>query len=253
VTVERLEIPEPAGPLDLHVARAGEGLGYSLETWTMRGAHGDPVKADLYLPAEVAPWAWVIAMHGARGHRAVPYVRGPGKRWSRDGLVVVTTDAPYHGERSLDQSPDLRRNEPFLRQAVGDLRRLCSAVQTDARLAGLPLGYLGFSLGVLLGVPFMAVDQRVQAGVFVVGAATSTGITDPARYAPLIRQRPVLLINADRDEVFDGASVQRLQESFGGEAEAVVLPGSHATWEHPAAWFRSMFDFFRSRLGPRRG
>ncbi len=102
----------------------------------------------------------VVALHGRRGHRRVPYVRGAAKRWSRDGLAVVAIDAPYHGERALDQIPDLARNEPFLTQTVGDLRRLTSAIGSDRRLADLPIGYLGFSMGVLVGVPFMAVDRE---------------------------------------------------------------------------------------------
>jgi dienelactone hydrolase len=192
-------------------------------------------------------------MHGARGHRKAPYVRGAAKRWCRDGLVVASIDAPYHGDRSLDQVPDLARNEPFLVQTVGDLRRLCSAIGSDQRLAALPLGYLGFSMGALVGVPFMASDQRVRAGVLAVGGATGTGTTDPATYAPLIRERPVLLVSADRDEFFSRASVTALYEAFGGSQELLVFPGTHGNWEHPGRRYQSMFDFFLAHLRIRTG
>jgi dienelactone hydrolase len=248
VTSSRLPLVEPDGPLELCIGSAEAGLGYVLEGWTIRGAHNDTVPVDVYLPAETEPWGTVIAQHGRLGHRKVSYVRGAAKRWSRHGLAVVAIDAPYHGDRALDQLPDLARNEPFLTQTVGDLRRLCSALGSDQRLAGLPRGYVGFSLGVLVGVPFMAVDRRVRAGVFAVGGATGTGATDPATYAPLIRERPVLLVSADRDEVFNRASVTALYEAFGGSQESLQFPGTHGTWQHPGRRYRSMFDFFLAHL-----
>jgi dienelactone hydrolase len=248
VTPILLPLPEPDGPLDLRTRKADAGLGYVLEEWTFRGAHGDTVSVDVYLPAERESWGVVVALHGRGGSRKVPYVRGAAKRWSRDGLTVVAIDAPYHGERSLDQVPNLARNEPFLAQTVGDLRRLCSAIGTDRRLADLPIGYLGYSMGVLAGVPFMGVDERVRCGVFAVGGATGTGTTDPATYAPLIRERPVLLVNADRDEFFDQAAVAALYEAFGGSQELLQFPGTHGNWQHPGRRYRTMFDFLRAHL-----
>lgn len=255
MTSRRLPLVEPDGPLELRIGSAEAGLGYVLEGWTIRGAHNDTVPVDVYLPAETETWGVVVAQHGRRGHRKVPYVRGAAKRWSRLGLAVVAIDAPYHGDRALDQIPDLARNEPFLTQTVGDLRRLCSALGSDQRLAGLPQGYLGFSMGVLVGVPFMAVDLRVRAGVFAVGGATGTGATDPATYAPLIRERPVLLASADRDEFFNRASVTALYEAFGGSQELLQFPGTHGHWQHPGRRYRSMYEFFLAHLrtiGPER-
>ena len=248
MTSGRLPLVEPDGALELHIVKTEAGLGYVLESWTIRGGHGDTVPVDVFLPAEMETWGVVVAQHGRRGHRKVSYVRGAAKRWSRHGLAVVAMDAPYHGDRVLDQIPDLARNEPFLTQTVGDLRRLCSALGSDQRLAGLPLGYLGFSMGVLVGVPFMAVDLRVRAGVFAVGGATGTGATDPATYAPLIRERPVLLVSADRDEFFNRASVTALYEAFGGSQESLQFPGTHGTWQHPGRRYRSMYDFFLAHL-----
>ena len=214
----------------------------------MRGSNGDVVPIDAYLPVERERWGAVIVAHGRYGHRRVPYVRGAAKRWSRDGLVVVAADAPYHGDRALDQVPDLARNEPFLIQAVGDLRRLCSAIRSDTRLTALPIGFLGFSMGTLVGVPFMAVEPRVKVGVFAVGGVTGTGTTDPATYAPLIRERPVLLVSADRDEFFHRASTTALYESFGGSQELILFPGTHGNWQHPGRRYRAMFDFLRANL-----
>lgn len=248
MTTRRLTLPEPSGPLELEVEAAGEGIGYLLENWTLTGTHGDTVPGDFYLPTDREMWGVVLVVHGRRGHRKVAYVQGAAKRWSRDGLAVVTVDAPYHGDRSLDQTPDLARNEPFLVQTVGDLRRVATAIASEERLRVLPLGYLGFSMGVMVGVPFMAIDQRVRAGVFVVGGATGTGTTDPATYAPLVRERPVMLLNADQDEFFNRASVTALYEAFGASRELVTFPGTHGNWEHPGRRYQTMFNFFRSHL-----
>jgi hypothetical protein len=94
----------------------------------------------------------------------------------------------------------------------------------------------------------MGVDERVRCGVFAVGGATGTGTTDPATYAPLIRERPVLLVNADRDEFFDQAAVAALYEAFGGSQELLQFPGTHGNWQHPGRRYRTMFDFLRAHL-----
>lgn len=248
MTPIRLSLTEPDGPLDLQVRTSEEGLGFVLEEWSMRGAYGDAISGDVYMPTEQTPWGVVVAMHGRRGHRKAPYLRGAAKRWSRDGLVVAAIDAPYHGDRTLDQIPDLARNEPFLVQTVGDLRRLCSAVESDSRLVAAPLGFLGFSMGALVGVPLMASEARIRAGVFAVGGATGTGTTDPATYAPLIRERPVLLVSADRDEFFSRAASTALYEAFGGSQELLMFPGTHGNWVHPGRRYQAMFDFFRVHL-----
>lgn len=248
MTPIRLPLPEPDEPLDFQAHASEEGLGFTLESWSLRGANGDLVPADLYIPAAKETWGVVVAMHGARGNRKSAYVRGAAKRWSRDGLAVASIDAPYHGDRSLDQVPDLARNEPFLTQTVGDLRRLCSAIGSEQRLAGLSVGYLGFSMGVLVGVPLMAVDRRVSCAVFAVGGATGTGKTDPATYASLVGERPVMLLSADRDEFFNRASITGLYEAFGASAELLQFPGTHGNWQHPGRRYRSMFEFFRAHL-----
>ncbi len=227
MTPIRLPLTEPDGPLDLQVRTSEEGLGHLLEDWSMQGRIRRR-HSGRCVHARRTDAAWGDGRGDARSPGVIarlPYVRGAAKRWSRDGLVVVAIDAPYHGDRALDQVPDLARNEPFLIQTVGDLRRLCSAIESDSRLVAAPLGYLGFSMGALVGVPLHGVGARIRAGVFAVGGATGTGTTDPATYAPLIRDRPVLLVSADRDEFFSRASVTALYEAFGGSQELLMFPG----------------------------
>ena len=56
----------------------------------------------------------------------------------------------------------------------------------------------------------MAVAHRVSARDCAVDGATGTGATDPTTYALLVGERPVMLLSADRDELFNRAPVTAL-------------------------------------------
>jgi fermentation-respiration switch protein FrsA (DUF1100 family) len=159
---------------------------------------------------------------------------------------------------------DIHRPE-FVAQAARDLRVLVDAVGhhlgTDR-----PLGYLGFSMGTQYGVPAVAADERFRAAVLAVGGSTTVAVpeifgevdedirqvvaaVDPVASASGIAPRPVLMVNADRDEIFSRPSALALYDAFDPPKEISFFPGRHVLWRSPAQWYRRMEGFFREKLG----
>ena len=92
------------------------------------------------------------------------------------------------------------------------------------------LGYYGYSLGAMLGVPAVAGDGRFRAAVFAAAgnggaerggggrrAATSAGLGDVA----------VRVIAKERDEVVSPDATMELYAGLPGEKDLVTLPGGH--------------------------
>jgi len=237
------------------------------ETWEYEGSAGDRVVADAWLAHEPGPV--VIAGHGAESDRRAQYLTGAAKAWARKGISVVAADAPGHGSRAVPSRPppsmrDIHRI-PFVRQAAGDVRSLVGAV-TDRFDAHAPLGYLGFSMGTQYGVPAVADESRIRAAVFCIGGSTSIALPrlfpsadddvvhsvaeiDPVSRAAEIAPRPVLMVNAEDDEVFPREAALALYEALAEPKEIAFFPGRHVEWGSPAQWYRRMEGFFREHLG----
>jgi dienelactone hydrolase len=275
-----------------------EQSGWRRETWRIAGGRGDFL-AEAWLAQPTGPV--VVAGHGAEGDRRVHYIAGIATLWARRGLSVVAADAPRHGDRA-DPEPlpgflpgELRRSEPpgdpgtvsgpaaemvgtaaaglpslfadsdYLDWWLADHERVIDAVQ--ARFGSVPLGYLGVSMGAVLGVHLMAADRRIDAAVLAVGGAPPVGVeeilgeasltaraaADLSRAASGMGDRPVLMVQADRDEVFSRASALALYDALTGRKEISFFPGTHSAWRHPGQWSRRMTAFFDETLRSRNG
>lgn len=261
------------------------GAAWRRETWAIRGSRGDTVLVETWLAAE--PEAVVVIGHGAESDRRARFVSGTGKGWARRGISVVAADAPGHGDRASllpwdSRSPSggsesTRRIEvegvslPGWGGAAGgdyagwwidDHRLVVDAAQ--GRLGTIPVGFLGISMGAVLGVRLVAAEPRIAAAVFAVaGSATVPGAEQagggPAmgwangegleEAAARLGDRPVLMVQADEDEVFSREAACALYGMFSGRKEISFFPGSHSVWRYPAQWNRRMLAFFHETLG----
>jgi dienelactone hydrolase len=245
------------------VVAAEDCRGFRHETWAYGGSAGDRILAEAWLSADPGPV--VVAGHGADGDRNAQYIRGGAKAWARRGFSVVAADAPLHGARSEGRPPP-EINDPeragFIDRAARDV--VCLADAVAARLGpGRPLGYLGFSMGTHYGVPAVAADGRFRSAAFAVGglpagSAAGPGVgadaleastaADPRRWAAAVAPRPVLMVNADADEVFTRDAALALYDAFRPPKEIVFFPGTHTVWRSPAQWYRRIERFLRDTL-----
>jgi alpha-beta hydrolase superfamily lysophospholipase len=232
----------------------------TVERWSIEGSAGGDVAVDVHLPEHLE--RIVVMGHGADNSRAARYVEVSGKSFTRHGTAVIAMDAPRHGDRRsvLDRLPGLEAG--LLEEWVRDHRILLDHV-TD-RWPGVPVGFTGFSMGGLFGVPLMAVDDRVAAGAVVIAGSTRVSYpdrldltdddrivldaTDPAVHAGGVN-RPVLVLCAEDDGIVPVAAGEALARSFPDPARFVVLPGTHTEWGRAAEWFRTLEEFFLETLG----
>lgn len=261
-----LEFAAGEGPLALERTSEGGGDGFRWETWQFAGVAGDRVAAELTVPVGDV-WGVVLAAHGANGNREALYVRAAARSWARRGLAVLAPDAPLHGTRAPREPVEVTRlgSEPVYRQGVGDLLRAVEALRSQRDTAPLPLGFLGFSLGTLQGVAFLAQHPPVRAAVLSIGGSTvaagedsfpewlaggheAARATDPATYGPEVSTPHVLMMQADSDEVFGRRAAFALYDALAAPKQILFFPGTHAMWDEPAERYRTMFGFFSRHL-----
>jgi pimeloyl-ACP methyl ester carboxylesterase len=232
--------------------------GVAVETWRFTGSAGDEVLADAYLACE--PGMIVVGGHGKDNDRTAQYLRGPALQWAGRGVTFVSADAPLHGARAGERPiPRVTMGEPDLvSRWVLDQRLLIDAV--EERFGIRPMLYLGMSMGAVMGCHLLAEDPRLSAGILVVGGSTVVSVperfddvddalrarlsmTDPELPAARVAPRPVLMLNADQDEIFSRRSAMALYDAFGHPKEISFFPGRHARWRKPAQWYQRMWDF----------
>ena len=73
--------------------------------------------------------------------------------------------------------------------------------------------------------------------------------TDPAVHAPLVGERPILVLCAADDEIVPRAAGLALHDAFVGPSQIVFLPGNHTEWRRAARWFKTIEAFFVQTLG----
>jgi alpha-beta hydrolase superfamily lysophospholipase len=235
-----------------------------VETWVLRGSAGDDVAVDAHLPLS-DPLRIVVMAHGADNSRKARYVEVSGKSFTRHGTAVVAMDAPLHGDRvgARPMTDPVGVQADLLVQSVRDHRRLLDAVV--ARWPGVPIGFAGFSMGGLFGVPLVATDERIRSAAIVIAGSTGVSypqrfgrldkharerlaVTDPTVHASRVGDRPVLLLNADADELVSREAAIALYDAFTGPKELAFMPGTHTEWGYAARWFRRLEQFFVETL-----
>jgi alpha-beta hydrolase superfamily lysophospholipase len=250
----------------VEVLASEPGRSHLHETWRFTGSRGGPVLAEAYVSDEQGPV--VVIGHGRDNSRHATYVSGAGRLWARRGITVIGADAPLHGDRTgADEVPETVSAAPeLMAEWIADHRRLIDGV--EERFPDRPIGYLGVSMGGVYGVHLVAAEERVRAAVFVVLGSNRVSFperfpgldgewleraaaVEPATPASRVADRPVLLLCADRDEVFSRASALDLYDAFRPPKELVFMPGTHAEWASPARWFRRMEAFLRESLAGR--
>jgi uncharacterized protein len=214
-------------PLGAKAQKALENDTFTRYHVTYLNDRGDTVPGILTLPKTTnGPFQTVFFQHGMGDTKDCNYMLKGINRFVELGYAVIAIDALGFGERSTpitkNTSPVMFFGYPFLLRSVFiqtavDVRRGVDFLLTRAEIDKNRIYYVGNSMGSLLGVMPAAVDKRFKRAVFIVGGAdyahefTMTKlmgvpaglfeVLDPKNYVGLISPRPVLMINATRDEL----------------------------------------------------
>jgi dienelactone hydrolase len=211
--------------------------------------NGEIVPGIHWLPEAVtAPHPTVLIGHGGTQHKRVPNVLGLARKLVRHGgYGVVALDAPGHGDRMTeDQKQERaelldRRNgdrlaplsEQRIRamsgvasQAVAEWKALLDDVATNPQWAQGQFGYWGVSMGTAFGVPLLAGEPRIVAGVLGLGALRE-GNEGQREQAARITV-PLLFLFQWDDELMTREGGLALWDAFGAEEKtAHINPGPH--------------------------
>jgi uncharacterized protein len=237
------------------------------------GGDGARVPAVLLQPEAIsAPAPAVILQHGANTSKDDLYIQAPARRWAKHGWTILAIDLAEHGERATTTPTDplVRRRligkPAFVTQSVADLAAGIDLLAATPSVDRARIGYVGFSLGGMLGTVFVAGEPRVRAAAIVIAGSfahtrywergatdeerrrrrAAAEATDPAFFAAAIAPRPFLMVNTTEDPVFPREAVETLYAAAREPKELRWRPGTHHQWG--AGIYKDVFTFLQECL-----
>jgi len=252
-------------PLHTEASPAGK-FGDNYYHVEFSSTHHQRVTGILSYPEQVGPPVPVIILiHGLGDDKDVDYIKA-GERYFREaGYAVLRIDLYNHGARkkedfkfSFDGSTRYRSRE-IVTQSVFDLRRAIDFIESREELDHNRIGYYGISLGGMIGTIVSGVDERIKVPVialagggmnlmFGLQALTEENknylsIMDPIYFVDQISPRPLLMINAEKDEVIPPSTSRSLYKKARDPRKIIWYPATHKTipieksYQEGISWF----------------
>ena len=237
-------------PLLDSVRPLADSTDHSLFYITYQSVHDEKVTALLSLPKKAEqPLPCIILMHGLGDRKTVDYIEAGNQYLLDAGYAVLRLDISNHGDRlKYDYDFDLTDGYRYwtrdlITQTVFDLRRAVDFIQTREELDHQRIGYYGISLGGIIGTIFCSVEERIEVPVIVLaggnlnlmfGKEAFSGdtknylsIIDPINYVAQISPRPLLMINAENDDVVPPITSKLLYKAAKKPKEIIWYPAKH--------------------------
>ncbi len=185
-----------------------------------------PREADVRLPL-------VLMQHPGMGSKDDYFVGEVARQWARRGWICGGIDAPMHGDRE-DHDPmglfrDPARFPEIAAQFAAEVSATIDALAEELPVDTARLGYVGYSLGSMLGVPAVARDGRFRVASFcLVGEG---GLVGPATGETSVVQGlggvAVRIVGKASDELVPRSATEALYAAIPGVKDIVWLPGGH--------------------------
>ncbi|MHC4432830.1 MAG: protein kinase domain-containing protein, partial [Planctomycetota bacterium] len=165
------------------------------ERITFRAAYpNERVIAYLYVPTSAEPPYQIVVWYPGGGARGNPWDNRAYKHQMaaiiEGGRALILPIYKGTYERRLEQSfypPDGIQSRNLYIQRSQDMRRAIDYLETRQDIDVDKLAYVGLSWGSLVGSVMITVEDRIKAGVFLVGgicACERHPTSDPANFAP---------------------------------------------------------------------
>lgn len=223
---------------------------HSLFYLTYRSVHDVEVTGLLTLPKNTQqPFPTVILLHGLGDRKTVDYIEAGNEYFLDAGYAVLRIDIYNHGDRrKYDYDFNLTSGYKYwtrdiISQTVFDLRRAVDFINVREELDNERIGYFGISLGGMIGTVFCGVDERVKVPVIVLAGGSLhlmfgmdafaddtqeyLSIIDPVNFVEKIHPRPLLMINAENDDVVPPLTSKLLFRSAKNPKEIIWYPAKH--------------------------
>jgi dienelactone hydrolase len=211
-------------PLDPELQIQEETDDWTVYHLTYGSAKEGRVPALLGVPRNAEPpHPLVVLQHGLTGHKNGDHTRGLASSLAQAGYATLRIDAQYHGERARqeDKGKFLEIFWALLMdggwaQTIADQRRGIDYCEGRDDIDCRRVGYIGVSMGAIMGGITCAVEERIDGAVLIIGGAMGpradeeTAAVDPATFIPLMSPRPMLMLNGKNDDLVEPASAKRL-------------------------------------------
>ncbi len=223
---------------------------YNLSYVTYRSVHDIKVTGLLSVPKKgKTPFPVIILMHGLGDRKTVDYIEVGNRYMLNAGYAVLRLDISNHGDRhKYDYDFNLTDGYRYwtremITQTVFDLRRAIDYIGTRDELDKNRIGYFGISLGGIIGTVFCGVDERIKVPVIVLAGGNLNlmfgkealsedtkdflSIIDPINYVKLISPRPLLMVNAENDDVVPPITSKLLFKAAKEPKKIIWYPAKH--------------------------
>lgn len=237
-------------PLNDSVMLISDTAAVALYSVEFASTHNEQVTGLLSIPTnDEGLCPVVILLHGLGDRKTVDYIEAGNTLLNQHGYAVLRIDVANHGDRkTLDYEFDLTNGYKYwtrdiIAQTVFDLRRAVDFLETRNDIDKERIGFFGISLGGMIGTVFCGVDNRVDAPVialaggnlslmFGVDAITEEtkeyfSIIDPINFVKQIAPRPILMINAENDEIIPPITSRMLFKEASGPKEIIWYNSKH--------------------------
>ncbi len=179
-------------PLNAYEEVIDEGSSHKLIKIYFDSVNGERVPGLLVLPKVETKVPCIVFLHGYGGSKED--IREVAELVAKEGYALIAIDAEYHGERRESgkelYSPDINDSVRGIIQTVIDLRRAIDYLETKREIDIERLGYVGGSMGGILGAIFIGVEPRIKAAALIVaGGNMSLMIRESQHHTmPAIRE-----------------------------------------------------------------
>jgi dienelactone hydrolase len=195
---------------------------------------GETVPGLLYLPNEHAePMPLVLIQHPGMGSKDDYFVAEVARTWAKRGWICAGLDAPLHGERAAADPMSLFRQPeryPAIRsQFANEVTMALNLLAERFAVDMTRLGFVGYSMGSMLGIPAVARDGRFKAAAFcLVGEGGLAGAVEgPEADVPRLGTVAVRVVGKLQDELIPRDRTEALYQAIPGEKDIRWLPGGH--------------------------
>jgi cephalosporin-C deacetylase-like acetyl esterase len=239
-------------PLQDSVRLIQETDSITLSYFTFQSVHNKKVTGLLSVPKNSnQPPPVIILLHGKGDRKTVDYIEFGNTMLTNAGYAVLRLDFEEHGDRKendydFDFTGDTKywtRN--VISQTVFDLQRAVDFIETRKELDAARIGFYGISLGGVAGTIFCGLDKRVKVPVIVLAggqlnliygkkalsaeAKEYTGIIEPKNFVKQIAPRPLLMMNAENDDIIKPIMSKLLYKKAKNPKEIIWYPAKHHT------------------------
>ncbi len=194
----------------------------------------EDVPGLLVLPAQVEqPLPLVLIQHPGMGSKDDYFVRDVALDWAKHGWACGGIDAPLHGDRASHDPMRLFREPeryPEVRsQFAEEITATIDVLSEHFTLDLSRLGFVGYSMGSMLGLAAIARDGRFKAAALgLVGEGGLAGAVDgPDSDVARLGKVAIRVIGKLQDQLIPREATDALYNALPGPKDIVWLPGTH--------------------------